>query len=788
MGKRILSLKGLATGLAGEVGRARQTSLRMAKYAMWVMGVQAWNQIHAEEWGWNNVPSWQKYLGTTILLPPKLDANGEPFRDANGQIRANVITIVPLSRDYVGIGAPIVYAYDKLFGEVLPGLAKAGELERADISQLLNRISNDWAIGGAFAGGNEMTNWIDNVPLASEVNEILQGENAFYDEDIIPTHQRRRYDAETGEIIQTPLEEEYRRNTSPTAMFFSELFRRDDHILGKLIDSPSLESPQRLDHLLHRVPAGAQALEFTDFISQIALQIHASEATKAQMTAEDQVAHWRSLGTSAERNMYRISIRNEYGPKGEQEFLKLLNKPRTDFLKIPFFNDIVQKWAPTAPEVGIPISDRAREEAYGPLNMLMPGKEGVTGGARELITGKREEYLESLPETKGRDAKTIEKATKEITAFLDDQRDEQFAKQRELDEQLHTYVKDPLSAKKSTALNPREWVAKSNDLGGEYRVVKEALPDFYASQDMDGNTITIFDLPEDKQDELYQQQFKVIGNGIQSKDQEVMAKWLYAGYKSINYPDIQGDPEAQAEAEHRYYRAQENYLDEVRKTYGEEMYEKLAGRDGLLHMWRTEYPSEEIESGKLTIGKFGMKDYKQAQIVMGDYFQLRDNPEVFLKNRNPATREADIQDWLTHTSKTSTGRTQDKEGSQHIKTLYAYLRKEQHDLVLKTVIPGTLTASGEDESDIDYLLAFWHGDWYQPITPAGKRIKQQLYLQSVSFNEVLPPVMTLPPMGGMGTQSPGVMGGMGVQPPPVTAPVNAPAAMPMPQLPNIQLR
>ena len=492
-------------------GRGMQASnaamMRMAGVLSAQASIMGWNLMHADEWGYWEIPGWIKYSGFLIMLPPNRDEDGEVEKDLNGKIKPSYIVVPHRTREWSVLTGPVQFMFEEMsqvFGKTAEGkndfkLFVKGLIGQSSPSENLPILGElaEYPLSGEPLDIDVAT-LTKPFPVLREVAEEWQGRDFWREEPIVPT-----------ELAHLDPSEQYQPNTSET-------LRR---VAGILPENWTYSSPVRLHHLYDNVLGGTgkAMLSLPDWILATIDGIHRKHIIEDPKTPEEQVNHYRKLDRSSDRRAFRASIWQKGAEEGEK-FEAELRMPHRELSSLPVVSDVLRRYVP-------PYSGRDRELTEKRLREKFP--EVDPAQSRDISAHLKRVKKELFKAQQDNDAKLLEWAGREVG--------------------------DPY-----VGINPKEWRQNRSDNFTKYDFFKEWLAEIEYPDSIQA-------MPEEDQDKWYDILYEIAATGG-ADNMETHVGFLMAGYYSIRYPEGE-DPDI--EELNRFYDAREKYITGIQKTHAE---------------------------------------------------------------------------------------------------------------------------------------------------------------------------------------------------------------------------
>lgn len=410
----ILSAIENTTSTAEFKGMGKSALMRLGGVATAQMGLMAWNLSHADEWGYWDIPTWVKYSGFLLLLPPRRDENGEVEMQDNGRVKPNFMLMPHRTREWTIFSGTPVYMMEKAFEM----MAEDG-MERTDIWKYGKILMSNWSpVDTMDINPMQMIPWVD---VAYE--DIIEGKDLWKDRDIV-----------TPELQGLDPELQYTTNTSPTMIELSKIFS------GAKIGEFEAGSPERMHHLYNNIfaSAGEAVLDFPDYVIRGVDLLKRSDNYGEHDTPEAQVNYFRSLKSRGERDAYRANIARQ-GPEVLQSFENQLRKPRETWSNLPVIKSILERYLPD-----------------------------TDGGVGELARGLQDRALSDL----GMDSNEARKLTRKVKIELSEMRTKHYNVQLEDDKELQAFTNKTVG-EVNVGLSPVEWKKARNERRFAYQEYRE---------------------------------------------------------------------------------------------------------------------------------------------------------------------------------------------------------------------------------------------------------------------------------------------------------------------------
>ena len=403
------------------LGGANASMVRMGGVLSAQATIMGWNLMHADEWGYWDIPGWIKYSGFLILLPPKRDKDGEVLRDPlTGNVKPNFMVIPHRTREWSIISAAPQYMMEEL-AQTFDKSAEGKNNFKLFAQRLFSEVT---PVDNLPLLGNptNLSTYLKPFVGLRELGEEFENKDYWRDEPIVP------YDLQ------------YRDNSDQYQPFTSETIRKVANILP---EDSTYASPLRLDHLASSIfgGTGKTALSLPDWIFETVDGIHRKFKMTEPTTSEEQVQHYRSLKTQSERTAYKGHIART-GIENLETFEDELRKPRRELTSLPFISDVTRRYNPP-----------------------------YAGGLREI--GERQQ--ESL----GYDIDKDE--SKQLTARLGRIRKQVYASQQEDDKLLQQWAyRKP--GDKFVGITPKDWRKNRSSRYDNYDFFKKGMIEIHGNK------------------------------------------------------------------------------------------------------------------------------------------------------------------------------------------------------------------------------------------------------------------------------------------------------------------
>ena len=460
-------------------GGANAAMMRMGGVLAAQTSIMGWNLMHADEWGYWDIPGWIKYSGLLILLPPKRGEDGEYLTDlTTGKIKPNFFVIPHRTREWSLLLAAPQYIMEKIatsFSDTPEGKTDFKRFAKALLREM-TPVDNL----PVFGGDDLISNVTKPFVGLREVTEELQGRDFWRDEPIVP------YDLQ------------YRDNADQYMPYTSPVISKIANIIP---EGQTYSSPMRLDHLYNNIfgGTGKVAMSAADWILETIDSVHRKAKMIEPTTVEEQVAHYRSLKTTSERRAYKAVITRQ-GIDVLEAFEDELRKPRRELKSIPFLSDLAKSYNPP-----------------------------YSGGVRELGEIQREEYLDSL----GFDYDKDQHA--QLSATFKRIRTKNYAAQQNDDKELLKWVhKTPGSG--IVGITPTQWRKRRSERYSNYDFFEKQMVEIFGDK-------TIYNLSEDERANYYSALYEFATKaGIQDirlQSEMLIAGYYNIRYPEGDDPDME---------------------------------------------------------------------------------------------------------------------------------------------------------------------------------------------------------------------------------------------------------
>ena len=460
-------------------GGANAAMMRMGGVLAAQTSIMGWNLMHADEWGYWDIPGWIKYSGFLIMLPPKRGEDGEFLTDpSTGKIKPNFFVIPHRTREWSMLTAFPQYMMEKMstiFGDTPEGKTDFKRFAKALLREM-TPVDNL-----PVFGGDDLISTITKPFVGlREVTEQLQGRDFWRDEPIVP------YDLQ------------YRDNADQYMPYTSDAITRIANILPQ---GQPFSSPLRLDHMYNSIfgGTGKVAMSVADWILEAVDGVHRKVKMIEPTTAEEQVEYYRSLKTTSERRAFKGTIARK-GIEVLEAFEDELRRPRKELKSIPFLSELSRKYNPP-----------------------------YSGGIRELGVIQQEEYLDSIDFDYDKDQHA------QLSARLQKIRIQNYDAQQNDDKELLKWVnKTPGSG--MAGITPSKWREDRSQRYNKYDFFQKSMVDIFGDK-------TIYNLSEDERanyySALYEFATKAGVEDIRLQSEMLIAGYYNIRYPEVDDPDLE---------------------------------------------------------------------------------------------------------------------------------------------------------------------------------------------------------------------------------------------------------
>ena len=460
-------------------GGANAAMMRMGGVLAAQTSIMGWNLMHADEWGYWDIPGWIKYSGLLILLPPKRGEDGEYLTDpSTGKIKPNFFVIPHRTREWSLLLAAPQYIMEKIatsFSDTPEGKTDFKRFAKALLREM-TPVDNL----PVFGGDDLISNIAKPFVELREITEELQGRDFWRDEPIVP------YDLQYRDTA-----DQYMPYTSPVI----------SKIANIIPEGQTYSSPMRLDHLYNNIfgGTGKVAMSAADWILETIDSVHRKAKMIEPTTVEEQVAHYRSLKTTSERRAYKAVITRQ-GIDVLEAFEDELRKPKRELNSIPFLSDLAKSYNPP-----------------------------YSGGIRELGEIQREEYLDSL----GFDYDKDQHAQLSVT--FKRIRTKNYDAQQNDDKELLKWTKQTPSSG-IVGITPTQWRKRRSERYSNYDFFQKQMVEIFGDK-------TIYNLSEDERANYYSALYEFATKaGIQDirlQSEMLIAGYYNIRYPEGDDPDME---------------------------------------------------------------------------------------------------------------------------------------------------------------------------------------------------------------------------------------------------------
>ena len=460
-------------------GGANAAMMRMGGVLAAQTSIMGWNLMHADEWGYWDIPGWIKYSGFLIMLPPKRGEDGEFLTDpSTGKIKPNFFVIPHRTREWSMLTAFPQYMMEKMstiFGDTPEGKTDFKRFAKALLREM-TPVDNL-----PVFGGDDLISTITKPFVGlREVTEQLQGRDFWRDEPIVP------YDLQ------------YRDNADQYMPYTSDAITRIANILPQ---GQPFSSPLRLDHMYNSIfgGTGKVAMSVADWILEAVDGVHRKVKMIEPTTAEEQVEYYRSLKTTSERRAFKGTIARK-GIEVLEAFEDELRRPRKELKSIPFLSELSRKYNPP-----------------------------YSGGIRELGVIQQEEYLDSIDFDYDKDQHA------QLSARLQKIRIQNYDAQQNDDKELLKWVnKTPGSG--MAGITPSKWREDRSQRYNKYDFFQKSMVDIFGDK-------TIYNLSEDERANYYSALYEFATKAgveyIRLQSEMLIAGYYNIRYPEVDDPDLE---------------------------------------------------------------------------------------------------------------------------------------------------------------------------------------------------------------------------------------------------------
>ena len=568
-------------------GGANGALLRMSGVAAAQATVMGWNLMHADEWGYWDIPGWIKYSGFLILLPPRKDDDGNVEIDPNtGRVKPNFMVLPHRTREWSIVTGGVQFLLEELYGlmDDTPEGKNDKRIFAKNLFGNMTPVDNLPVFGALTGGGHPVTRLAEPFVGLRQLSEELTGRDFWKDEPIVP------YDLKYEDT-----DYQFDRSTSPTVR----------KLAGILPENNTYSSPMRLDHLIKNVGGGfgQAALMFPDWVIGGVEDLHRREKMSDMTTPEAQVEHYRNLKSRPERTAFKASIQR-LGPDAFENFDRELRMPRRHFEQLPFIKEIIDKYNPP-----------------------------YSGGQREIAELRREDILADS----GIDIPSAD-AQARMKADINKVKKIQYTKQQEDDAELQIWAHRP-AGDTTSGTAPSEWRRRRGERFSSYDFFRETLVELYGEK-------SVYAMTEEDQTTYYNAIFEISSKGGEG-DTRSMIDLLWAGYHAIKYPE---DEDADFDQLNAFYNARRRYRENMQAYFGDDIFNEFEGmrmsymtqgevqydraREVMAPYWDIGNTAESIIPNASPQQKQRWETYLRASDI--EKQQMRREPDIstFLKHRD----------------------------------------------------------------------------------------------------------------------------------------------------------